>query len=96
MGMRVGPQRRLSTEELMLSNCVAGEDSALTENKLLNVLRWKISNMHKSGWSNIVNTHDLSHQLVSAISHTEPISNRSFFCLLSIFFFNTVGSETAF
>ena len=25
--MRVGPERRLSTEELMLSNCGAGEDS---------------------------------------------------------------------
>ena len=80
----------------MLSNCVAGEDSVLTENKLfLNVLQWKISNMHKSGWSSIINTHDPSRQLVSAISHTEPISNRSFFCLLSIFF-NTVGPKTAF
>ena len=27
MDMRVGPQKRLSTEELMLSNCGAGEDS---------------------------------------------------------------------
>ena len=27
MDVRVGPQRRLSTEELMLSNCGAGEDS---------------------------------------------------------------------
>jgi len=27
MGVRVVPQRRLSTEELMLSNCGAGEDS---------------------------------------------------------------------
>ena len=52
--------------------------------------------MHKSGWSSIINTHDPSRQLVSAISHTEPISNRSFFCLLSIFFFNTVGPKTAF
>ena len=45
----------------MLSKCVAGEDSVLTENKLfLNVLQWKISNMHKSGWSSIINTHDPS------------------------------------
>ena len=34
MGVRVGPYRRLRTEELMLSNCVAAEDSVLTENKL--------------------------------------------------------------
>ena len=27
MDVRFGPQRRLSTEELMLSNCGAGEDS---------------------------------------------------------------------
>ena len=27
MDVRIGPQRRLSAEELMLSNCVAGEDS---------------------------------------------------------------------
>ena len=27
MDVRVGPQRRLGTEELMLSNCGAGEDS---------------------------------------------------------------------
>ena len=27
MGVRVGPQRRLSTEELMLLNCGVGEDS---------------------------------------------------------------------
>ena len=27
MNVRVGPSRRLSTEELMLSNCGAGEDS---------------------------------------------------------------------
>ena len=26
MGVRVGPQRRLSTEELMLLNCGVGED----------------------------------------------------------------------
>ena len=26
MDMRIGPKRRLSTEELMLSNCGAGED----------------------------------------------------------------------
>ena len=29
MDVRVGPKRRLSTEELMLSNCGAGEDSIL-------------------------------------------------------------------
>ena len=27
MGMRVGPQRKLSTEELLLLNCGVGEDS---------------------------------------------------------------------
>ena len=27
MDVRVGPQRRLSNEELMLSNCGSGEDS---------------------------------------------------------------------
>ena len=27
MDVRVGPSRRLSTEEIMLSNCGAGEDS---------------------------------------------------------------------
>ena len=27
MNVRVGPQRRLSTEDLMLSNCSVGEDS---------------------------------------------------------------------
>ena len=27
MDVRVGPQRRLSTKELMLSNCASGEDS---------------------------------------------------------------------
>ena len=27
MDVKVGPERRLSTEELMLSNCGAGEDS---------------------------------------------------------------------
>ena len=70
----------------------------LTKYKLfLNVLRWKISNMHKSGWSSIINTHELSRQLVSAISNTEPISNRSFFCHLSMFFFfNTVGPKQLF
>ena len=51
--------------------------------------------MHKSGWSSIINTHGPSRQLVSAISHTEPISNRSFFCRLSIFF-NTVGPKQLF
>ena len=27
MDVRIGPERRLSAEELMLSNCGAGEDS---------------------------------------------------------------------
>ena len=32
MDVRVGPERRLSTEELMLSNCGVGEDSESSMN----------------------------------------------------------------
>ena len=56
MDMRVSPQRRLSTEELMLSNCGAGEDSwepfGPLEKKMAahsSTLAWKIPWMEETG-----------------------------------------------
>ena len=69
--MGVGPSRRLSTEELMLSNCGAGEDSweslGLQGDQTSQSKRKLILNIHWKGWwwSWNSNTKELTHWKVS-------------------------------